>query len=464
MLIKSEILQAAESQSSNTGIATINGKTGIYTKEEILDRINYFKSIHKTFSPGEIFRQIANGMFQAEGSVTGKFLNASSHYLQPQLSISQNVSDSSIIFMVTLYYALSEKGSIRVSLTSGNKWNISLVTESWKNIFETWIPYFNQVTGAKYCAFQILVKLQHLNTLNTSLAAWESIHLAYSLSGGFPRFKMSLKEKLSAVTLISDTKFGPVSLPGNDNPVALTFPFFFGLYLGDGYASVRLRTTETSLLVIPVLSIGQKLTTDSVVLMNRLSKMLSTLGVKVQLNEVNRTKEYSGVSYDASTVVLTIEGLANLFDCLLPLLLTLKEYWYWKEDQLNVFSIVEKYYAIKAHRLIAGLTNLVLYLFSIPKLIDNDRRTVTLSSCLDAIKNMEETKNNRANAGHYMIASEFDSSGVLAYRVRFPSFMFEGRKSYIFTTSGNDSAKVLETAVAFRDSTINSWLKDKLAL
>lgn len=160
--------------------------------------------------------------------------------------------------MVTLYYALSETGSLRVSLTSGNKWNISLVTESWRNIFETWIPYFNQVTGAKYSAFQILVKLQHLNTLNTSLAAWESIHLAYSLSGGFPRFKLSLKEKLNAVTLIADMEFGPVSLPSNDNPVALTLPFFFGMYLGDGYAFVRLRTTETSLLVIPVFSIGQK--------------------------------------------------------------------------------------------------------------------------------------------------------------------------------------------------------------
>jgi hypothetical protein len=104
----------------------------------------------------------------------------------------------------------------------------------------------------------------------------------------------------------------------------------------------------------------------------------------------------------------------------------------------------------------------VLYLFSIPNLIDNDKRTVTLSSCLEAIKNMEKTQNNRSNAGHYMIASEFNSSGVLAYRVRFPSFMFEVRKSYIFTTSGNESAKVLETAVAFRDSTINSWLKEKL--
>jgi hypothetical protein len=98
---------------------------------------------------------------------------------------------------------------------SGNKWNISLVTESWKDIFKIWIPYFNQVTGAKYCAFQILEKLQHLNTLNTPHAAWESIHLAYSLSGGVPRFKLSLKEKLNAV--IADMNFDSVGLPSNNN-------------------------------------------------------------------------------------------------------------------------------------------------------------------------------------------------------------------------------------------------------
>jgi hypothetical protein len=90
------------------------------------------------------------------------------------------------------------------------------------------------------------------------------------------------------------------------------------------------------------------------------------------------------VSYDASTVVLTIEGLENVFDCLFPLLLSLKDYWYWKGDQLNVFSIVEKYYTVKAHRLALGLTNLVMCLFSIPYFVGIDRRTVTLSSCLDA--------------------------------------------------------------------------------
>jgi len=195
--------------------------------------------------------------------------------------------------------------------------------------------------------------------LNTPVAAWESIHLAYSLSGGLPRFKLSLKEKLNAVTLISDINLAPVSLPNDNNPIALTFPFFFGMYLGDGYAYVRLRITNTGLLVIPILTIGQKLNSDARVLMNRFSEMLSTLGVKVLVNEVTRTKEYLGESYDASTVVLTIEGLENVFDFLFPLLLSLKEYWFWKEEQLNIFYNVEKHYAVKAHRLIPGLTYLV---------------------------------------------------------------------------------------------------------
>ena len=203
--------------------------------------------------------------------------------------------------------------------------------------------------------------------------------------------------------------------------------------------------------------------------------MLEGLGVKVRINEVARTKEYLGVPYDASTVVLTVEGLENVFESLFPLLLTpqgssgvrrdppgLKDFWYWKESQLSIFSTVKEYYAIKAHRLVQGLTLLVMFLFSVPNLVDNDKRTVTLSSCLEAIKNMEESKNNRSTAGHYMIASELNSSGVLIYRVRFPSFMFETRKSYIFSTNGNNSAEALKSAVDFRDSTINDWLRSKL--
>jgi hypothetical protein len=244
--------------------------------------------------------------------------------------------------------------------------------------------------------------------------------------------------------------------------VALTFPFFLGMYLGDGYASVRLRITNTGLLIIPILTIGQKLNSDGRVLLKRLSEMLSTLGVKVLVNEVSRTKEYSGESYDASTVVLTIEGLENVFESLFPLLLSLKDYWFWKEEQLNMFFNVEKYYAVKGHRLIPGLTNLVTYIFSVPNLVDNEKRKVTLSMCLDAIKNMEIMKNNRSTAGYYMIASELAQSGVLVYRVRFPSFMFEVRKSFIFNTSDLGSDGALKAAVAFRDSTINSWLRDNI--
>jgi hypothetical protein len=67
--------------------------------------------------------------------------------------------------------------------------------------------------------------LQHLNKIDTPHAAWDSVHLAYNLSGGVPRFKLSLEEKLNAVALTTDINLSPVSLPSSENPVALTFPF-----------------------------------------------------------------------------------------------------------------------------------------------------------------------------------------------------------------------------------------------
>jgi hypothetical protein len=121
VLAEPQSTQDSEVNFIQTGSADIKGKAGNYSKAEILDFIGYLKSKHKPGSSGDIFRQVANGVFQAEGSVTGKFLSPSSHYFQPQLSISQNVSDASLRFMVSLYYALSEIGSIRVTLTSSNK-------------------------------------------------------------------------------------------------------------------------------------------------------------------------------------------------------------------------------------------------------------------------------------------------------------------------------------------------------
>ena len=77
MPIESTNSQDVEGNLIPTGNASINGNTGIFTKEEILARISYLKSIHKGVSSGDIFRQIANGLFQAEGSVTGKFIEKS---------------------------------------------------------------------------------------------------------------------------------------------------------------------------------------------------------------------------------------------------------------------------------------------------------------------------------------------------------------------------------------------------
>jgi len=83
---------------------------------------------------------------------------------------------------------------------------------------------------------------------------------------------------------------------------------------------------NNSLLIIPLLIIGQKLTDANLLLMGRLSALLQSLGVHANVANIARTKIFNGQPYNASIVNLTIEGITHCFVNLLPLLLPLQQY------------------------------------------------------------------------------------------------------------------------------------------
>lgn len=83
---------------------------------------------------------------------------------------------------------------------------------------------------------------------------------------------------------------------------------------------------KNSLLIIPILTIGQKLNAANILLMARLGTLLQSLGVHANVANITRTKTFNGQPYDASIVSLTIEGITHCFVNLLPLLLPLQSY------------------------------------------------------------------------------------------------------------------------------------------
>jgi hypothetical protein len=91
------------------------------------------------------------------------------------------------------------------------------------------------VYAAKYLAMQAVVRIHELksNITDTS-AVLETVRLAYSLNQG--RFKLSITDKLRALSLdisLSNSVVTPIS---GTNTVEPTLAFLLGFFLGDGYA------------------------------------------------------------------------------------------------------------------------------------------------------------------------------------------------------------------------------------
>jgi hypothetical protein len=444
-------------------MATLNGVYQFYTVEQaqthLQSLIANYTSPSLSFST--LFRQVANGFFMAEGSITGTFRSQNSHWFKPYMSLSQNVSDASLSFFVILFFALNQTGSFRFTVTSAGNLHITLVTYSWDNIINIWIPYFNMVYGIKYNAFICMQRIFILNSINTLEAAWESVHLAYALSRNAGQFLLSLPAKLLAVGCVP----GALPVPSTTflpNNTPITLAYVLGFFLGDGHCWVRFRMRDTSLLIIPLFIITQKLSEVNLIILGQMKTLLNSLGISAQVISVARTKQINGKAIDASEARLVIEGLTSVLSQLLPQLLALQPFFFWKAPQLNVLVGVARYVTVSAHLLIPGLESLVRYLFSTHSVIGDTDNRVSLSTIISFISTtMLDAANARTTTGHFMVNAEMSKHNSKLYRVRLPAFMNPKPKSKVFNVNSYGSAsRALDDAIAYRDAAIKSWLSD----
>jgi len=77
-----------------------------------------------------LFRELANGFYQAEGSLSAIYRNLNSHIVTPNMSLVQNVSDSCLEFFVRLYIALGKTGSLSVKTSENGNLYIQYSTSS----------------------------------------------------------------------------------------------------------------------------------------------------------------------------------------------------------------------------------------------------------------------------------------------------------------------------------------------
>ncbi len=408
-----------------------------------------------------LFRELANGFYQAEGSLSAIYRNLNSHIVTPNMSLVQNVSDSCLEFFVRLYIALGKTGSLSVKTSENGNLYIQYSTSSWDTILNVWIPYFNLVQGSKYISFHAIKHLYALNKLNDSNSIRESILIGYNINKG--KYKVSLMDKLSAVgvsTLTADYK-----LNFTVKKVPLTLMFFLGLLLGDGYVSVRLRTTDTVIVIIPTIVVTQKYHEHNLQVLNDIKDLLKGLGVSSRVLTVSRLREISSYlpdvsinsnnkSVEESNVVLIIEGLDEVLNKFLPLVSAHSQLFFWKSSQFNLLFEVNKFTSVNAHLLLEGLKLLVKSIYTFPV----DRKT-SLDDIIKHINNLIEKRNSKSFSGYYYIVIEKDPKGKhIGYRVKLPSFMNLTPKSKLFTIDPCKPESALPAALLYRDHTIKNWL------
>ena len=152
------------------------------------------------------FCLLANGFWQAEGSIWGTFRSDLNFY--PVCSANQYLTEESVNFFLILDNALSNKGSFSITLNKWGKFVIVYKLSGWDTFFSTFVPYFYMLYGAKFQAILKLKKIYELKNYikNTSdnMSKVLLVSLVYSLTAHSRRYKISLEDKLLSLDLDLD--------------------------------------------------------------------------------------------------------------------------------------------------------------------------------------------------------------------------------------------------------------------
>lgn len=128
-------------------------------------------------NPAE-FQQVANGIFQAEGSVSAQItVLKGKAYISPIVAISQNFSSRALDFFVRLYFELGKRGRITAYISASDKVHLKYyICEGWTS-FDYVSGYFSFLYGEKFKAFNKLADIFKLKSLTDDVSKTKVIYL-----------------------------------------------------------------------------------------------------------------------------------------------------------------------------------------------------------------------------------------------------------------------------------------------
>ena len=400
----------------------------------------------------EEFRQVANGFFQAEGHISCRIRNKSFY---PVFVLTQNFSFQTLDFFITLWFVLGSNTSLTINKSQSGKLVIRLSSESWNLILGTIFNYFALIYGEKYVAFKKLLDIRRLTKSNGENTIFSHIHLAirlaYSLSLDGVNRKLTLPEQLTIFGI--NTIKSPIPMPiYTDNFNIPSVLFLIGFIVGDCSLLIRLRLVESgSVWIIPLLSIAQLNNAFNPHLFTMFASLFKSLGINVNIKNCTELEKKHVLS-------ITIEGIDNIFQILLPIFTKYFNYFYWKQSQCELMIRIAKLINAKAHLTLYGFISILEIIYSYP-----NNRDKSKEFWVDVIKAWFNSQANLMKSGENFIQSVNSRNSVkgvkeiVAWKCVFPKGVPIKSRQFGFTTYVN-SEQALKSAIEYRDKAIQSWV------
>lgn len=438
------------------GFITIKNKKQEITKTELLTLIELAKKDVSLKAKAGLyhnnnrnnFKELVNGVFQAQGHVGGYFPTVSSITFRPVVYISQNASDWSIKFLALLWLFLDKKFEFIISQNDASKYfHIRIHNRNWGFIVTKIIPYLSSVYGDKYKG---LLSLKEMISLLINKVPFYSeqtkirvIDLAYSLVYS-PKKKLDKSEKIFAV-LGRDLKVQSAnSSLYIDNRKPLTIPFILGLLLGDGNFDITIRNAKKGILFIPRIRLEQKYTVDNSNLLNNIVEFLNKLNIHSNITTYAKSPSYNHI-------VLTAEGNLSISNFIKSIEIY-TDLYFWKQPQIDKLKKSLIITSVAARHWKQSKIALLKFLYS-------NNSSFDLNYLIKKLDDLYCTNQKPSGVSkEFYITLSKDKSWAVNLPTR---LKIKPKTKYLFFKTFNGSKQeALNAAIDYRNKKLDGWLLD----
>ena len=451
-LEKKEIINESEK-----GFITINNQKQVVTKLELLNLIELTKKkIAKNNTVYLInqekflndFRELANGVFQAEGHIGGYFPTASTITFRPVVYISQNASDYSLEFLTLLWAILDKNLKFVIYRNEPSKYfHIRLLSRDWDFIIKKLIPYLSLVYGDKFKGFLKLREIYSLHkkpniSNNTKV---KLINLAYNLVNT-SRKKTDISEKIFAVLSETSQMEDFINIyPDNNKPLSMLF--ILGFLLGDGNFAIRIRDSKNGVWFIPLIRLEQKYTLDNSNLFENILEYLNKLNIKGRISEYAKNQ-------NSTHIVFTIDDKTSIRN-FVNIIEKHSNFFFWKKEQIYLILKSMIIISVAARHWKQSQIALLRLLYNNK---DNNLK-FTFDYWLNRLDEFYNERKKTSALNEFYITM----SKNIAWAVNLPVALSIKPKTkyFFFKTFNNSKQEALNAAIEYRNAQLNKWLLDK---